>query len=559
MRKTDSRPIAGCVALFAAVLLTGCGDGNDNPIPDVTYDSGNPDVVIQTDTGNDQGAQDVATHDLQDVENSDPGMPDSQFDLKPDEDPPYVVATYPADEETDVPHDFVVRITFNENMREITMKKAFIKLFDINEQEITGTYAYDPVSFTVSFTPDPGVSINGLAPYSVWVSNEVQDTSGNIMYNEYIFRFSTSGPENMDDYEYLAIKYSPIIYQQTDATAPQMDYPTATDFDGDWNAGNNAASYAAASTIPIVVYYDVIETYTHFFIRYHYFYVNHQETSRTYGNDANGVMVVVQKSPEMPIAVETYFGNGSFEDIRSFVTTESGLVKDDDGDTDYNDGDRKNYNANWVFPQSELFPGNHFQNFVTSRSHESCAWIQTNQENALDFKCQLTVASKPGLQIMHFAYTGDTDNNVSAPFPKSNAEGNEIGYELRMVAGDWWVRRDRTGPDDLFSNTTKFEAPEGLLGKNMILPGAFRSTPDNTQGGGKSPWRWSWEPAAMSAYNYFFEFTEGTFYVHPAWYFAKRHRMTLTVDSTGLSGSYCFNPYLLIDKRGQLAECGVLN
>jgi len=265
-------------------------------------------------------------------------------------------------------------------------------------------------------------------------------------------------------------------------------------------------------------------------------------------------MVVVQKNPERPIAAETYFGTSSYEDIRSFVTEESGLVVDD-GDGDYNDSDRKNYNANWVFPQDQLFPGNHFQSYVTTSSHESCAWIQVNHEDNMDFKCQLDSATKTQLKIVHFAYTDGTAGTMNTPFAYSNAEGSEVGYGLRLAINDWWVRRDATGTDGMLSSNIEYDAPDGFLGDGLVMPGSFKGSPSGSAAGGKTPWRWTWKPA-VNVYNYYIDdLSEGTFYVHPAYYFARRHRVTLSTDTTGYSGAYCYNPYLYVDQRGQSADC----
>lgn len=539
---------------LCAMLVTACGNGGQ-PDTDEGNDTVVPDIIITTDVNFDASLDTAGDDAVVPVDTTPEAGEDLQpVDIPPDNDPPYVVATYPATEETGVPVDFVIRVTFNEDIRyEVTVSSNTFKLFDIHDVEIPGTLAYDQATFTVSFTPDESATILTLSPYRVWLSEMIQDRAGNRMA-EYNFKFATSGPLQMDSYLPVAVKYAPTIYQSTTQADPEWDYPTLFNFDGDWSAGNNVDAWTAATSVPIWVYYDVVETYTHYYIRYQYFYVRHEDTSKTYGNEVAGVMVVVQKNPEEPIAVETYFGTGSFEDIRSFVTEESGLAQDDDTDGDFNEH-RKNYNANWVFPKDQLFPGNHFQSYVTTKTHESCAWIQTNKEDGMDFKCMLTVGDKPSLKIMHFAYTSGTAETLSSPFAYSNAEGNDVGYGLRLMINDWWVRRDSTGTGGMFSSTIDFEAPDGLLGEGLVMPGSFKGSPDAGQAGGKTPWRWTWEPAVASAYNYYIEFPEGTFFVHPAYYFARRHRVTLSADTTGYSGAYCYNPYLFVDQRDQSADC----
>ncbi len=541
--------------LAVSFLMAGCGGTPQDQ--DVEADDGGIDIVIQIDTGNDQGGHDLANPDVgSDV--SETSTPDIPVEIPPDEVPPLVVATYPMNEETGIPTDFVVRVTFSEDMRAVFLSADFLKLFDVYGQSVPGTIEYDATSFTVSFTPESTTQIQSLAPYSFRISGSVQDLAANELGSDYTFRFSTRGPDGMDGYREIASRYAPRLYQATQILAPQWDYPTSVNFDLDWNMDNNVPSMEAAQSLPIWVYYDVIETYTHYFIRYMYYYARHDDSTFVFGNQVSGTMVVVQKDPEEPIAVETYFGNGGFEDIRSFVTTESGLVIDD-GNGNYNDGDRRKYNANWVFPKDQLFPGGHFQNYITSKSHESCAWIQVTKEDSLDFKCQLDSAMKSTLNIMHFSHKGTDAETLNTPFAYKNSEGSDVGYGLRLAIEDWWVRRDRIDEGQMFGATIDYVPPQGMAGSGMVLPGNFRPSPTGTTAGGKSPWRWEWEPATMNAYLYYTEFSEGTFFIHPAYYFAQRHRLTPTADASGFSASYCYNPYLQIDKRGTTADCSSIN
>jgi len=557
LKNTFRRLMTAC-AMTCLLMAVACGD---EPAPDADTgetDTSMPDIIISSDINFDVSPDQVGNDTVNDEGPVDTYVDPGQPELPPDEDPPYVVATYPANEETDVPIPFEIRVTFNEEIRfDVTVNKNTFKVFNMHDEEIPGTLAWDPVSFTVTFTPAETATFLKLSPYRVWLSEMIQDRAGNRM-DEYNFGFATTGPEKMESYLPVAIKYAPRIYQATTQGAPQWDYPTAFNFDGDWAGVNNVDNWTAATQAPIWVYYDVIETYTHYYIRYHYFYPRQTEEGAGFGNQVSGVMVVVQKDPELPIAVETYFGTTDYQDIRSFVTQESGLVKDDDSDGDFNEH-RKNYNVNWVFPQDQLFPGGHFQNYITTKSHESCAWIQTNKEDSMDFRCVLSVADKSTLKIMHFSYTDGTAGTVKAPFPYSNQEGSEVGYGLRLLINDWWVRRDATGVQGVFGSLLEFNAPDGLAGDGLMLPATFKGSPSASQSGGKTPWNWTWEPAVMNAYNYYVEFDPGVIYVHPAYYFARRHRLTLSPDTTGYSGAYCYNPYLFVDQRGQSADCLSLN
>ena len=103
----------------------------------------------------------------------------------------------------------------------------------------------------------------------------------------------------------LALRWAPIHYQDVDATGShalggRSDYITRVDFDGDlvgrnnWDhAGQAGASFAA------YVYYDVVETSTHWFITYFFFHprdwVDHPFFETEHENDGEGLTVAVEK------------------------------------------------------------------------------------------------------------------------------------------------------------------------------------------------------------------------------------------------------------------------
>ena len=166
-----------------------------------------------------------------------------------------------------------------------------------------------------------------------------------------------------------------MLKQAVDKMNPALDYPTKVNFDGDWDITNNLANLQTATSITPAVYWGVIESKTHYFIRYAFYYLKKNGQSQ-YANDLSGAMVVVEKTTKTPIAVETYFSDKDFEDFRSYVTQESGLVvdggKSGTPNGDYNDDDRIKYGANWVFLKNELFPHNRYVAYLSAKGHESC-------------------------------------------------------------------------------------------------------------------------------------------------------------------------------------------
>jgi hypothetical protein len=76
----------------------------------------------------------------------------------------------------------------------------------------------------------------------------------------------------MDDDYAIAASYAPVFRQALGDTA-RFDYITRFDFDGDWVGDNNWDNAGDANTpLPAVVYYNVTETDTHFFVHYSAFH-----------------------------------------------------------------------------------------------------------------------------------------------------------------------------------------------------------------------------------------------------------------------------------------------
>lgn len=554
------------LALAAALLLsTACGSDPANPPTDAVADGadllpddpgGQPDAPPPADTPADVAAE-QAPADVPPEEGEDaPG------EIVKDETPPTVASSIPANEAMDVAIPFVVKVTFSEAIRyEQTVDESTFQVTDISGTQLDGTLSYDAATFTVTFTPAPTVVLYRASPYKVLLSALIQDKAGNRMAQTEIAFSTTAG--NLAPYEALAAKYAPFLYQAVNKAAPQFDYPTSFDFDKDWKAANNDMSIMKGTSVPAWIYWDVAETKSHYFIRYGYFYPRHSDTDTTFGNEVAGAIVVVAKRPtETPIAVETYFGAASKEDIRSFVTTESGLVKDgaagESGEPDgnLNDKDRKYFGVNWVLPQATLFPLGRYQAYLTSGTHESCAWAQTNKETPLDFRCVLNDGIKSQLFVVRYAYVDGVATDIkkgASGFPIATADGQDIGYGLKSVVKEWWVRRDRLA--DLYGSQFTYEPPEGRPGANLQAPTSFQNTTSPELPGGRPPWAWSWKPTVADPDFYYKQFGMGTPFLDPAYYFAQRHRLTLTTGKDGFSSTYCFNPYLLIDQRGKDPEC----
>ena len=104
-----------------------------------------------------------------------------------------------------------------------------------------------------------------------------------------------------DPYFWIASRWAPVIYQDTDSTYYKGDYITRFNFDGDWIGNNNWENLDNYDQIWAYVYYAVIETDTHYFIFYMFYHPRDWNDIPDAGlgeheNDMEGAMVVVAKN-----------------------------------------------------------------------------------------------------------------------------------------------------------------------------------------------------------------------------------------------------------------------
>jgi hypothetical protein len=540
--------------LFLVLAVLACDSGGTVTTPDVDGDVTEDEAVADLAPSDLQGDAPEATVDAETVDVA--GEEIVFEDILPDKTPPEVVKTEPANEQGGVAIPFVVKVTFSEAIRfKETVDKNNFQVTDINQQPINGDFTYDEPTFTVTWTPKVGTVFMLATPYHVTLTTTIQDKAGNHLKDYYSFSFSTALPAKYDeDYKPLAAKYAPAIFQATAKAAPQFDYPTAYDFDGQWSAAAKENAIKKATGVPSWVYWDAVETKTHYFLRYAFYYPLHfgvSAGSDQFSNDLSGATVIVAKRPvPTPVAVETYFGRNDVEEIMSFITSDSGLIPAG--------GSRASYLYDGLMSRGELFPSDRYLAYLTASSHQSCVWNFYPNEGPGANRCKLNDGIKATLSVVKYAYgdgaAGILQKDATTGFPAA-AEG--ISFGLRSLMGEWWVRRDHVGEGSIFSATYSYEAPEGHPGNGMLLPQTFIDSIDPASDDkGRPSWAWAWNPG-----NGMFvpdADLRGVYFLDPAYYFAKRHKVTIGVNPTtkeGYSDQYCFNPYLLVDQRGKDADC----
>lgn len=152
--------------------------------------------------------------------------------------------------------------------------------------------------------------------------------------------------------------WAPTFYVDTDEAGPMLDLPRTMNFDGDWNAANNAANLAYGNS-DAVVYYSFVKTSTHWYLGYYMFFPKRWTTwtlGTSYENTTRGVLVVVEQDGSMygkVVLVET--------------TTEDGYLQYAPEDTDLTGG---NASLEGSYYFDTMFPEDHHPIvYVKSQTH----------------------------------------------------------------------------------------------------------------------------------------------------------------------------------------------
>lgn len=472
-------------------------------------------------------------------------------DLMPDLTPPWIATTSPADGEMGATVPFVVTVQFTEPMHAVTVEAKTVRMQDAGGKEVALEFKWlDEETSLLQLTP--GGAIFHSSPYSITIDPIVKDKAGNSMGNTFSFTFYTEALPGLDGYADLAGKYAPLIYQETNATSPQFDYPTRFDLDGDWVAENNVEFIkGSASSIEPTVHYSVTETKSHFFITYIFFYPYRyaEDESSRFGNDVSGALVVVRKINEAPVAVETYFKRETDERSFSFLTEESQLLPPGKTFSDLKfDG---------MLPLATLFPDNRYVAYLSGRKHESCLWLDEN--NGFLDGCILNAGIKNGMQKLEMSYKNGVVDILKKEGGKFPQTGADIGFALSHLLDNWWARRGDIGSGLVWAEDYKYEPDTHFANRPTLstkIPTSFIDPIGNDYG--RPPWAWKHKPGNGSSY---FDMPRGVWFLDPAVHFKLRHDQGNgwsdydTQSGTGWSLEYCFNPYFNLDFRGIWLEC----
>lgn len=568
------------LSMFAAFAacgdegLGGLGDGGgqdlgffevDVPLADVPAELPKADATADTVT------PDVKPDVKPDaVTDAGPDAPpqDQGPEVTPDKQAPSIVLTSPAEGEDHVTVPFKVTLVFSEPVSPNNIVNQTVKLFDVDDKEVPMVIAVAADNMTVTLNPTTATFLRASS-YRVRVQGSIiSDFAGNKMVDPFELRFYTESYPGMDDHAALAARYAPRIVTDTTGAASRARVPLGFDADGDW-VGTNTQGWLQkdAAEITPVVYFDVAETYTHYFIHYTYMFpwVQTTDTALSRANGVSGLMVTVEKprdaSPERPIAATTYWRQGVGESQSVFATTE-GAVVGPKGKAQYGE-------VTEVYAQDTLFPEGHFTSYV-SPTYESCAWIHTTNPGVFA-TCILNEGVKASMKKLIFAHDPEGPTVISKEngWPEDISELvdeddkplESIGYELVAALPSLWARRTAVGDELVYSSTFDYATDAGRPGDGALLPDKFIDSINDTDAQfGRPPWAWRHEPTSGKL----FGIKAGWLGMDPAYYTCKRHGSADgdsavptcgSASSSTFSTSYCFNGFAGIDVRAENPFC----
>ncbi len=419
--------LAGCGDDSAPAQTTGCNTEADCPGDQQCFENqcvapAPADVPDVQDTNDDGPTPDPGKP-------SDPGKPfdpGPQPDLIPDNEPPVVQKTDPADGTFEVALPVTITITFSEVVANV--EKNTVTMTDIDGNTIEGTFAVGPgcegnngKCQVHTFTPKADSVVHG-SPYKLSINFPTQvilDSAGNKMEGIHEVTFYTAVPANLGKYDALAKKYAPQLKIGAEAAYPikaQYELPTTLNVDNDWDLADNIAYLDDDKTKSLKpsVHYSVLESESHYFVHYVFYWSKRDnlfdETFVT--NDAAGSLVVVEKWPEeRPVEVLTWFKIGAHEYIRAFPTTESGIA----------DG-ASNDSVDETFGQDELFPGGRYEAFLAAGRHHSCLWIDDGQDYGIIETCGLPPGEKGFFNVFDL-----TPGDIATSIQKNGANWPTAG------------------------------------------------------------------------------------------------------------------------------------
>ncbi len=109
------------------------------------------------------------------------------FTIEPDTYPPIIISHTPNDNDIDVSRTTTIEIEFDEDINPSSVTPSTVYIEDSNNNIIQGTLLYS--NKIITFTPNQNFEY--ITTYNVFVTNGIEDTSGNTLQTGTVFSFTT--------------------------------------------------------------------------------------------------------------------------------------------------------------------------------------------------------------------------------------------------------------------------------------------------------------------------------------------------------------------------------
>jgi hypothetical protein len=516
---------AGGQLCVGGVCVDDTPDGSGDAGTDAGTDAA--DAADTTDTGD--------TTDAADTADGDSGADGSGADADVIEDIDWGPLAYtidPPNDTTGVALDATVRVDFNQPMNSLRFIPANLTVETYEGVESGRRIEYDPTTFVLSLAPRLE---DGLLPPATPIYFRMEEfigtESGETLGDPVVTRFVTRGFLGAEYHEALAATYAPVIYQQIERSG--IDTFTSFEFDGDDDLTNNLDSAQRPAPNPGYMYFDVVETDTHFFITYVLYYAGmEQNPTATAEHDLWGVQVIVEKVPADPLGKLWAVTTLQRSDYKAWAMEES-----------WYDGGTVARGEDIVarLDATELEGGRRVPLFVESGAHDACMVGRPSG------RCR-PVTSGDGAP-----FEEETRGVVYRPGGVAQRVGDAADDALTYALLPWteavWMRRDLTAGDGApFGGTNEYLPPALDDSGERFRPGVGRFFPatlayaHDGDSFGELPYTWARDEA--------FPPDSGLYFVDPAWLAAEKWELP-----EGASTDYCFNPALGIDARAARVTC----
>ena len=527
-------------------------DGEDGD-PDAS-DTSDTEDVQQPDTvepppdaevdGHDDTSDDIDTH--ADADASDPDADTWPEALE-------LVTTLPADEARDIGLGVGIELRFNQPLDRTTVTPSMFRVEVLGQGTIPHRVTLDPedpsiVRLNPSDTDDWLVT---LTTYRVVVMANLRGIAGARMESNATFTFQTRPPRGEAFREALARHYAPVVYLEVENEV--IDTFTRVDFDGDLDASNNLRNSQRAQEA--WTYYHVVETATHFFVHYLFYFPGQLPGTLTgdpYEHAWLGVMVIAQRQAE-----------SSFGQLRAFATMWEGskdvawvgpaafYQAQQTSAVSHAAGtpSEPNTMVRMTWGDNSLEDGRRPVLFVPARHHALCAMRSISQT---DYTCTITAGPTSPFRSDSRVFRRVFRAGETADQPLPGTSSGEHSYRLISFASLVWPNRHLRAPGQLFETLEEFvpagNDPDGLsMDNTTFVPTRLQESANARvfRASGQTPFAFTGRASRREGAD-----LRAVWLLDPSWY-ARR----AFVFPENFARRYCFNFFLSIDERGRLTFC----